>query len=112
MAAQLVFRRHEGKGGKGAALGRPFIVGEEKEFVAEDRPAEIAAELIAAQRRLIGPEVEGVARVEDIVAKEFKSRPMKIVCPGPDRCVNDGGCAAIIGGKSVLHYLEFLQRFN
>jgi len=60
------------------ALAQGLKAGEIEESVLLDRPSHRAAELVQPQRGLLRP-VEEVARVEPVVTKVLKQRPVQLV---------------------------------
>src|SRR3712207_8356866 len=60
----------------GDALAQSFEIREEERLVAQDRAADVAAELIQAERLLGG--VERIARVERVVAEELDRKSTRL----------------------------------
>src|SRR4029079_6636195 len=61
------------------ALPRTFVVDEVKGLVPDNRPADVSAEIIEAERRLSPGVCKEVARVERRVAEELKEREVNLV---------------------------------
>ena len=74
----------------------PLLASEKEELVFLDRPVEVPAEIVETQIRSDGR--EETARVELVVAKEFKSAAVKRVAPAArDDVDRSPGIAAILG---------------
>src|SRR5439155_22716131 len=90
-----------------------FVGAEEKCLVADDRPAERAAPLLALVRRLGEPAQSsaGLLRTNAVVFEEPVPRALYVVRAGLRDAVHDAADgAAVLGAAGELHYLEFLNR--
>ena len=89
------------------------VVEEEKIAIRPDRPAERAAELVVVVGRFrsVVQHVDGVVRVERLVAVELEGRSVQVVGAGLGDDVDHGATgAAILGGERVRVDLEFFYR--
>jgi hypothetical protein len=91
-----------------------LVVDEEERPIAHDRPAEHAAELIAAELRLLGVRRgEDVARVQRLVTEELERRAMEGVGARLGRQVDDAAIeAAELGWRTVRFDRELLDRVD
>ena len=102
------------------ALAQPFIAEEEIGGAAVNGTAEVATKLIALEGRngigrtaSQGGAIEGVARVEKVVAQELVNLAVKIVSAGTGGDVDDGaGVAAVFRAISGIINLEFRDRID
>ena len=89
-----------------------FIVAEEERLARDDRPAQVAAELILVVRglRRARPEREEIVRVERVVAEVLVGGPMEVVGPGFGRHADGGaGRTAVLRGIRARDDLELLN---
>ena len=96
------------------ALPRSLVGAEKESAVPDERSAQIAAELIAAEQRLgRGRLVEGVPRVEPRVSEKLEQLAVEVVGPRTRRDVDDGtGVAAVFGAEGRVVDLEFRHRVD
>ena len=120
--------RHEGGVGHRAAadaaahLACPLVIAEEERAVADERPSENPAELVAIERRRpemaflvdeVGIPIEEVARLERVVAVELIKVPVQLVAAGRGHHADlTTGPAAKLCRVAAHLDLEFLNRIH